>query len=94
MSPFSAAAAAVAAAIIAGAARPAAALDNGFGLPGLYWSSWNHFGGSISDELLRSCADAMVESGLRDAGYSGINLDDGRSRFTQTHQPAPPPTSF
>jgi hypothetical protein len=52
-------------------------LDNGFRLPGLFWSSWNHFQGSISDALLRECADAMVASGLRDAGYLGINLDDG-----------------
>lgn len=43
-------------------------LDNGFTLPSLSWSSWNHFGGSISDALLRECADAMVSSGLRDAG--------------------------
>jgi len=55
----------------------ATALDNGFVLPGLYWSTWNHFGGSIGDTLLRECADAIVSSGLRDAGYRGINLDDG-----------------
>ena len=54
--------------------RGALALDDGFKLPGLYFSAWNHYGGSISDALLRECADAMVASGLRDAGYSGINL--------------------
>jgi hypothetical protein len=61
--------------VLALGAAAAAALDNGFVLPGLYWSSWNHFQGSISDALLRECADAMVASGLRDAGYRGINLD-------------------
>jgi len=43
-------------------------LNNGFNLPSLSWSSWNHFQGSISDSLLRECADAIVTSGLRDAG--------------------------
>jgi hypothetical protein len=62
----------------------ATALDNGFVLPGLYWSTWNHFGGGIGDALLRECADAMVSSGLRDAGYRGINLDDGASSLCAT----------
>ena len=33
------------------------------------WSTWNTFGGSVSDALLRESADAMVSTGLRDAGY-------------------------
>ena len=66
-------------ALAALAHKLATALDNGFVLPGLYWSTWNHFGGSIGDALLRECADAMVSSGLRDVGYRGINLDDGAS---------------
>lgn len=59
------------------AARGALALDNGFTLPALAWSSWNHYQGDVSDSLLRAAADAMVSSGLRDAGYTSINLDDG-----------------
>ena len=47
----------------------AIALDNGFPLPALGWSSWNHFGGSVTDALLREVADAMVSSGLQAAGY-------------------------
>ena len=46
--------------VLALGAAAAAALDNGFVLPGLYWSSWNHFQGSISDALLRECADAQL----------------------------------
>ena len=68
---------ALAFALAALSVAPASALNNGFVLPGLYWSTWNHFGGAIGDALLRECADAMVSSGLRDAGYLGINLDDG-----------------
>jgi alpha-galactosidase len=45
---------------------PAAhALQNGVGLtPALGWSTWNTFGGSVSDALLRESADAMLSSGL------------------------------
>lgn len=46
----------------------------------IYRSSWNRFGGSVSDALLRQCADAIVSSGLRDAGYMYLNLDDGWAR--------------
>lgn len=48
-----------------------AALDNGLGIrrPAMGWSSWNHFRCEISDSLIRETADAIVSSGLRDAGY-------------------------
>jgi hypothetical protein len=59
-------------------AATSAALDNGAGLlPALGWSTWNTFGGNVNDALLRESADTMVSSGLRDAGYEYINLDDG-----------------
>lgn len=41
------------------------------------WSSWNHFHIDISEKLIREQADAMVASGMKDAGYSFINIDDG-----------------
>jgi alpha-galactosidase len=41
------------------------------------WSSWNHFEDKISDKIIRAQADAMVSSGMRDAGYVYINIDDG-----------------
>lgn len=37
---------------------------------------WNHFGGGVSAEILTTTADAFVELGLRDAGYTFINTDD------------------
>jgi alpha-galactosidase len=40
------------------------------------WNSWNHFAGKIDDATVRAQADAMVTSGLRDAGYVYINIDD------------------
>ena len=53
--------------------------------PPMGWMTWNLFKGNISDSLIREMADAMVESGLADAGYRYIFIDDlwqgGRDRF-------------
>jgi alpha-galactosidase len=40
------------------------------------WNSWNHFAGKVTDADVRSAADAMVASGMRDAGYVYVNVDD------------------
>ena len=45
--------------------------------PLMGWSSWNTYGVNISDTLIMRQADAMVKSGLKDAGYQYINIDDG-----------------
>lgn len=44
--------------------------------PPMGWNSWNHFAKEISDPILRAQADAMVSSGMRDAGYIYVNIDD------------------
>lgn len=44
--------------------------------PQMGWSTWNKFQGNISEDIIKSIADAMVETGLRDAGYTYINIDD------------------
>lgn len=44
--------------------------------PPMGWNSWNHFGCNIDEELIRQTADAIVASGLSDAGYEYVNLDD------------------
>lgn len=44
--------------------------------PPMGWNSWNTFGANISEELIMGIADAMVEKGLRDAGYEYIVIDD------------------
>jgi len=46
------------------------------GTPPMGWNSWNHFADKVSDAVIRAQADAMVSSGLRDAGYAYINIDD------------------
>ncbi|WP_233503601.1 glycoside hydrolase family 27 protein [Sphingomonas psychrotolerans] len=45
--------------------------------PPMGWSSWNKFGANIDDKTIRAMADAMVSTGLRDAGYIHVNIDDG-----------------
>lgn len=44
--------------------------------PPMGWMTWNMFKGDISEQLIRETADAMVESGLADAGYKYIFIDD------------------
>jgi alpha-galactosidase len=44
--------------------------------PPMGWNSWNHFARKIDDATVRAQADAMVSSGMRDAGYVYINIDD------------------
>jgi alpha-galactosidase len=45
--------------------------------PPMGWNSWNKFGTRVTDALLRGIADAMVSSGMRDAGFLFVNIDDG-----------------
>jgi alpha-galactosidase len=44
--------------------------------PPMGWNSWNHFAGKVSDADVRAAADALVSSGMRDAGYIYVNIDD------------------
>ena len=53
------------------------------------WSSWYGFTQNINEKMLRGMADGMVSSGLRDAGYEHIWIDDGWAlpRDNTTHKP-------
>jgi len=44
--------------------------------PPMGWNSWNRFGCDINEALIRETADELVSSGMRDAGYVYLNLDD------------------
>ncbi|OGU27300.1 MAG: alpha-galactosidase [Ignavibacteria bacterium GWA2_35_9] len=44
--------------------------------PPMGWNSWNKFACDVDEELIRKTADAMVSSGMKDAGYVYINIDD------------------
>jgi len=45
--------------------------------PIMGWSSWNNFKINIDEKMIREQADAMISSGMYDAGYRFINIDDG-----------------
>jgi alpha-galactosidase len=56
---------------------PGATSYNGLNLvPQMGWDNWNAFGCDVSEELLLSTAQSMVDFGLRDAGYNYVVLDD------------------
>jgi alpha-galactosidase len=44
--------------------------------PPMGWNSWNKCGCNVNEELIRETAKAMVESGMKDAGYGYIVIDD------------------
>ena len=44
--------------------------------PPMGWNSWNKFARGVSDRVVRETADAMVKSGMKDAGYIYVNIDD------------------
>lgn len=44
--------------------------------PALGWNSWNTFACDINEDMIREMADAMVSSGMKDAGYIYVNIDD------------------
>ena len=55
-----------------------AAKDDGLArTPPMGWNSWNKFQTDISEQKIKESADAMVSSGMRDAGYVYLVLDDG-----------------
>jgi alpha-galactosidase len=40
------------------------------------WNSWNFFAGRVTDKDIRAAADQLVASGMKDAGYVYVNIDD------------------
>ncbi len=53
------------------------ALDNGVALtPPMGWNSWNKFACNVSEDIIKSMADGMASSGMKDAGYQYVVIDD------------------
>jgi alpha-galactosidase len=61
--------------------------------PPMGWNSWNSFGESVNEQAITGVADVMVETGLREAGYTYIVIDDywqgGRDSVTGLLYPDP-----
>jgi len=54
----------------------AATPDNLARTPPMGWNSWNNFACNVSDKVVREQADALVSTGMRDAGYLYVVIDD------------------
>jgi alpha-galactosidase len=58
-------------------APPAAAWDNGLALtPQMGFNDWNAYGCNVSENLIKSTAQAMHDNGMQAAGYTYVNIDD------------------
>jgi alpha-galactosidase len=44
--------------------------------PPMGWNSWNKFANNVNEDLIRQTADAMAASGMKDAGFQYVNIDD------------------
>jgi alpha-galactosidase len=44
--------------------------------PPMGWNSWNKFACNVDEKLIRETADAMASSGMKDAGYEYVVIDD------------------
>ncbi len=44
--------------------------------PPMGWNSWNAFGKGVNEHVIKEMADALVSSGLRQAGYTYVVIDD------------------
>src|SRR4030042_4874378 len=45
--------------------------------PPMGWNSWNTFEVNIHEDLIKETADILVSSGMKDAGYTYLVVDDG-----------------
>jgi len=73
---FRSACVALAAFVLVGSGIAPAQQDGLAMRPPMGWNSWNHFHRQVDDATIRAQAEAMVSSGMRDAGYKYINIDD------------------
>lgn len=64
-------------ALAAGLCTTALAGNTVFDPPVMGWSSWNTYRVNINDTLIKRQADAMVRKGLKEVGYTYVNVDDG-----------------
>ena len=44
--------------------------------PPMGWNSWNFFAEKVTDKDIRAAADNLVATGMKDAGYIYVNIDD------------------
>ncbi|CAM0142514.1 hypothetical protein VKS41_001974 [Umbelopsis sp. WA50703] len=66
--------------------------------PQMGWNSWNNYACNVNETVILDVANAIVSSGLKDAGYHYVNIDDCWSvkagRDNTTHRIIPDPVKF
>src|SRR5205823_2005316 len=65
---------------VAATGAPARAATSGaaaISAPPMGWASWNTFAAQINYNVIKGQADAMAASGMKDAGYQYVNIDEG-----------------
>ncbi len=67
---------ALAASLITITATPGVAQEPVAQTPPMGWNSWNYFAGKVDDKGVRAAADQLVATGMKDAGYIYVNIDD------------------
>ena len=44
--------------------------------PPMGWNSWNYFSRNVTEDDVKQAADALVSTGMKNAGYIYVNIDD------------------
>ena len=76
---------------------PVYCLNNGLGFtPQMGWNSWNYYGCSITENVFRRAASALISTGLSSKGYTYVNIDDcwPLKNRSSTGQLVPDPSKF
>ena len=55
---------------------PQASAQQAAQTPPMGWNSWNYFAEKVTDKDIRASADQIVSTGMKDAGYVYVNIDD------------------
>jgi alpha-galactosidase len=58
------------------AAPPETLAQQAASTPPMGWNSWNYFASKVDDKGVRAAADQIVSTGMKDAGYIYVNIDD------------------
>ncbi len=66
----------IAAVIVCAALARAQKFENLAMTPPMGWNSWNGFGCNVDEKLVRETTDKIVSSGMKDAGYQYVVIDD------------------
>ncbi|MGD0097575.1 MAG: glycoside hydrolase family 27 protein [Terracidiphilus sp.] len=61
---------------LAAPAQKTAATPQAAQTPPMGWNSWNYFANKVDDKGIRAAADQLITTGMKDAGYIYVNIDD------------------